>query len=140
MTKKKVTTVLLEAGLIPEADLTYVVMGARYRERWIFVRHRERSTWEMPAGHIEPGETPHRAAVRELYEEAGVTRSSLIHLCDYSVTVGAVTEFGRLYRATVEKMEAVLEHETAEVMLAAKLPSSLTYPEVQTLLFSRVAD
>lgn len=125
---------------MPEADLTYVVMGARHRERWIFVRHRERTTWEMPAGHIEPGETPDQAAVRELYEEAGVIRSSLTHLCDYLVTVGAKTEFGRLYSANVEEMEAALEHETVEVLLTGELPSSLTYPEVQRVLFSRVAE
>ena len=138
MTGRSVTTVLLEAGSVPEPDLTYVVMGARYREHWIFVRHRERTTWEMPAGHIEPGEDADRAAVRELYEEAGVIRSSLSHLCDYSVTVGARTEFGRLYRARVEEMETELEHETAEVLLTDRLPASLTYPEVQKVLFERV--
>lgn len=139
MAGKKVTTNLLEAGLVPDKDLTYVVMGASYRDQWIFVRHRERATWEMPAGHIEPGETPDQGAVRELYEEAGVTRSSLTHLCDYSVTVGAKTEFGRLYRATVEEMDTTLEYETAEVMLTHELPASLTYPEVQKVLFDRAS-
>lgn len=129
----------MEAGLVPEKDLTYVVMGASYRDQWIFVRHRDRVTWEMPAGHIEPGETPDQGAVRELYEEAGVIRSSLTHLCDYSVTVGAKTEFGRLYRATVEEMDVALEYETAEVMLTHELPSSLTYPEVQKVLFDRAS-
>jgi len=124
---------------VPDKDLTYVVMGASYRDQWIFVRHRERATWEMPAGHIEPGETPDQGAVRELYEEAGVTRSSLTHLCDYSVTVGAKTEFGRLYRATVEEMDTTLEYETAEVMLTHELPASLTYPEVQKVLFDRAS-
>lgn len=139
MVKKEVTTILLEAGSVPEGDLTYVVMGAIYRDRWIFVRHRDRITWEMPAGHIEPGESADQAAVRELYEEAGVIRSSLNHLCDYSVTVGARTEFGRLYGARVEEMETELEYETSEVLLSEKLPSSLTYPEVQGILFRRAA-
>jgi len=29
--------------------------------------------WSVPAGHIEPGEEPHAAAVRELAEETGMT-------------------------------------------------------------------
>jgi 8-oxo-dGTP pyrophosphatase MutT (NUDIX family) len=93
----------------------------------------------MPAGHIEPGESADQAAVRELYEEAGVVRSSLTHLCDYSVTSAGKTGYGRLYRAMVEEMEPTLEHETAEIMRSSALPASLTYPEVQQVLFAHAS-
>ena len=33
---------------------------------------RSRGLWVLPKGHIEPGETPEAAAVREVEEEAGV--------------------------------------------------------------------
>ncbi len=33
--------------------------------------------WVLPKGHIEPGEEPKAAALRELYEEAGVTADIL---------------------------------------------------------------
>jgi 8-oxo-dGTP pyrophosphatase MutT (NUDIX family) len=33
---------------------------------------RSRGEWVLPKGHIEPGETPEEAAVREVHEEAGV--------------------------------------------------------------------
>ena len=33
---------------------------------------RSRGEWVLPKGHIEPGETPEAAAVREVQEEAGV--------------------------------------------------------------------
>ncbi len=33
---------------------------------------RSRGVWVLPKGHIEPGETPEAAAVREVEEEAGV--------------------------------------------------------------------
>ena len=33
---------------------------------------RRRGEWVLPKGHIEPGETPEAAAVREVQEEAGV--------------------------------------------------------------------
>jgi 8-oxo-dGTP diphosphatase len=121
---------------VDDEKLTYVVMGGRYQGEWIFVRHRQRQTWELPAGHIEPGEGPDRAAVRELYEEAGVVNSSLTVISDYSVSEGGKTAFGRLYCAEVNELEPLPEHEIEEIKLSRELPSHLTYPEVQTLLFS----
>lgn len=35
-------------------------------------------SWQMPQGGIDKGETPYEAAVRELYEETGVTSISLL--------------------------------------------------------------
>jgi 8-oxo-dGTP diphosphatase len=32
--------------------------------------------WEVPGGHLDPGEDPHTAAVRELAEETGLTLSA----------------------------------------------------------------
>ena len=129
-------TKMLPPGSVDDSELTYVVMGAQYQGQWIFVRHRDRQSWEMPAGHIEAGEGPDRAAVRELYEEAGVVNSSLTVISDYSVSEGGKTAFGRLYCAKVNELEALPEHEIEEIKLSRELPSHLTYPEVQTLLFS----
>jgi len=133
-----VTTRISPPGSIDESKLTYVVIGALYKGDWIFVRHQERKTWEMPAGHIENKESADQAAVRELFEEAGVIRSSLDHIHDYSVTVKGHTGYGRLYAATVLELESKLEHEIAEVQFTNELPPQLTYPEVQTILFNRV--
>jgi len=129
-------TKVLPPGSVDDSELTYVVMGASYRGEWIFVRHRERQTWEMPAGHIEAGEGPDRAAVRELYEEAGVVNSSLTVVSDYHVIDGSRRAFGRLYLAEVKELEPLPDHEIEEIKLSVKLPLQLTYPEVQTLLFS----
>ena len=53
--------------------LKYSVIAAQYRGKWIFCRHKARTTWEIPGGHIEPGETSDQAAFRELWEETGLT-------------------------------------------------------------------
>jgi len=134
----KVTTRLIESGLLEDQKLNYVVMGAKYQDSWIFVRHRDRNTWEMPAGHIEPDESADRAAVRELFEEAGVIKSSMEVICDYEVSVGTKVEFGRLYSVNVYELEPQKEFEIEELLLSPELPQSLTYPAVQTILFQRV--
>ena len=131
-----VTTRVLPRESIEASKLIYVVIGALEGDHWVFVRHRDRKTWEMPAGHIEPGETADQTAMRELYEETGTVHSSLEYLCDYGVTVDKRTEYGRLYVARILEREEVLEHETVEVKLTRELPASLTYPEVQTVLFT----
>jgi ADP-ribose pyrophosphatase len=60
--------------------LDYVTtIGLTSRQEFILVRqHRpavERSTLELPAGHVEAGESPADAARRELEEETGFTSS-----------------------------------------------------------------
>ena len=42
------------------------------REYLLVEARRRRGEWVLPKGHIEPGETPEAAAVREVQEEAGV--------------------------------------------------------------------
>ncbi|MCP4312574.1 MAG: NUDIX domain-containing protein [Bacteroidetes bacterium] len=135
-----VHTRILPRNSIKESNLTYVVIAARECGQWIFVRHRERSSWELPAGHIEPGESPGEAASRELNEETGSIRSTMEYLCDYQVSVKGKTESGRLYGAEILERESNLKYETGEVLLASVLPQSLTYPEVQTLLFEHAKE
>lgn len=129
---------LIESGTLPDRDLTYVVMGSRYRDQWIFVRHRERDSWEMPAGHLESGETAAEAAARELREETGASLFKLNPICDYSVQVDSKLEFGRLYLAEIHQLSDQLDYEIVELKMSAGLPENLTYPEVQSLLFKRL--
>ncbi|MCL5266448.1 MAG: NUDIX hydrolase [Chloroflexi bacterium] len=39
----------------------------------IFLLHKPNGEWVMPKGHLESGETPEQAAVREVLEETGLT-------------------------------------------------------------------
>jgi 8-oxo-dGTP diphosphatase len=137
---RQVNIRLLAPGSIESQKLNYVVMGARYLGQWIFVRHRERTTWEMVSGHIEAGETPDQAAERELSEEAGVVNSTMRLLCDYEVEVKGTKEYGRFYGVEVRELDPLLEHEIEELVLADALPGELTYPEVHALLFQRALE
>lgn len=45
--------------------------------RWIvMVERRDGHGWAVPGGHVDPGETPGAAAIRELAEEAGLSLSA----------------------------------------------------------------
>jgi 8-oxo-dGTP diphosphatase len=125
----------------PEIALTYSIISCRFRGQWIFVRHQDRSTWEIAGGHIEPGETSHDAAGRELMEETGALRFDLNCIATYSVIKNGVTGFGRLYLADIYELGQVPDHsEIAEVIFLDHLPENLTYPDIQPSLFLRALE
>lgn len=57
---------------IEDSQLDFAVIIARTGEKWVFCKHKERDTYEVPGGHREAGETIEEAANRELKEETGV--------------------------------------------------------------------
>ena len=126
---------------IPELKLTYSVISARFRSRWIFVRHQMRSTWEIAGGHIEEGETSLEAAGRELMEETGALRFKLDCIATYSVTMNGETGWGRLYIAEVFEIGSIPDiSEIAEMKLSDHLPENLTHPDIQPHLFTRTIE
>ncbi len=126
---------IIQEPIDQDRELKFVVMGAKYKDQWLFVRHRERSTWEIPGGHLEKGESPAEAARRELFEETGATALDLTVVCDYAVERDDERSWGRLFAARVYELGDLPESEIAEIQLAAALPDQLTYPAIQPTLF-----
>ena len=123
-----------------DALFRYAVILSRCRGKWVFCRHRERDTWEVPGGHREQGEEIEAAARRELYEETGAVKYALSPVCAYSVTgsVNAGEErFGMLYSAEIEELGPLPPFEIAEIRLFDRMPDRLTYPDIQPALFRR---
>ena len=52
----------------------------------LLVRYRGSGTWGFPKGHLEAGETPQQAAVREVQEETGVRAQVVAALPDTTYT------------------------------------------------------
>lgn len=125
----------------PDEVLTYSVISARFENRWIFVRHHKRTTFEIAGGHIEKGETSFEAAGRELMEETGALKFNLECIATYSVNIDGVTGYGRLYFANVSELGPIPDiSEIAEAILSDHLPDNLTHSDIQPHLFKRTLE
>ena len=122
---------------IGDGRICYVTAMARYQEKWVFSRHKKRSTWEMPGGHRESGETVEDAMKRELWEETGALEADIRPVGTY--VVNGEEKCGMLYFAEITELEALpSEFEMGEIRLTDKLPEELTYPEILPALFEMV--
>lgn len=128
-----------DRGFKSVTPLTYSVIAARFNGEWVFVRHCDRQTWEIPGGHIENGESSMDAAIRELKEETGAVGFAIECVSTYSVTKEGRTGWGRLFFAEISELGAVRDtSEIAEVILNSRMPDSLTYPDIQPHLMGEV--
>ena len=122
--------------------LKFAVIISKSNGKWVFCKHRDRDTYEVPGGHREAGELIEDAARRELKEETGALEFSLTLICVYSVTgknrvndTGEET-YGMLYFADITEFEKELHSEMEKVVLLDELPDEWTYPLIQPLLIA----
>lgn len=120
--------------------LKFAVIIARADGKFVFCKHRERSTLELPGGHREAGESIRDTAKRELQEETGALRYNIRPVCVYSVTgrnsvnPDGGESFGMLYFAEIFSF-GELHSEIESIVLADEMPDNPTYPEIQPKLF-----
>ena len=129
---------------VDDALLKFAVIAARSSGNWVFCRHRERETWELPGGRREAGEPILMTAERELREETGALAFSLRPVCVYAVTgknqvnPNGQETFGMLCFAEIEAFGGSLKHEIAQVVLLRQPPQNWTYPQIQPRLLREV--
>ncbi len=114
-----------------QIEYTFAIILAKYRGDWLFVRHRDRLSWELPAGHVEPGEREEEAAYRELQEETGAVEFELIPLVSYRGRYKGKEVYGKLFSADIKILGQLPDSEIAEVKLCREVPDNLTYPDIQ---------
>jgi len=120
---------------VDDSLLKFAVIIAKSAGKWVLCKHKARTTYEVPGGHREAGESIEETARRELYEETGATEYMIKPVCVYSVQKDSGQEtFGMLYYAEVTSFEEELHSEIECISLLSELVENWTYPEIQPML------
>ncbi|SEW30888.1 NUDIX hydrolase [[Clostridium] fimetarium] len=131
---------------IDDELLKFAVIISKSSGKWVFCKHKNRDTYEVPGGHREANENIIDTAKRELYEETGALEFSITPISVYSVTdkneVNGTGEetFGMLYYAEIETFEEELHSEMEKIFLWDELPTEWTYPLIQPKLISKLKE
>lgn len=128
--------------------LKFAVIFSTMDGKFVLCKHKERTTYECPGGHREPGESIEETARRELYEETGAKEFNLFPIIVYSVirknddeTQKEEESFGMLYYADIKELGALPELEIEQIVLMDKLPTApedWTYPLIQPKLIEKI--
>lgn len=126
--------------------LKFAVIISRTDGKWVFCKHKERDTYEVPGGHREMGETILETAKRELWEETGAIDFDIKPVCVYSVKGKTrINEhiddesFGMLFVADIISFEEELHREIERILITDKLVDNWTYPLIQPKLLEEAA-
>lgn len=123
-----------------EKQLKFAVIISKYKDKWVYCKHKERDTYEIPGGHREENEDIVTTAKRELYEETGALEFEIEPICVYSVTgknrvneTGEET-YGMLFFADIKTFDKELNSEMEYISFFDDMPEKLTYPLIQPFL------
>lgn len=97
------------------------------------------SSWESVHGAIEPGEVPHDAALREIFEETGLPVQRLYHVGVQPFYIGAVgiVSLSVGFAAVVDPAAHVIlsdEHDAFEWMSGSDAQARFTWPRTRAML------
>lgn len=126
--------------------LKFAVIISKTEGKWVFCKHKDRDTYEVPGGHRELGESIMDTAKRELMEETGATEFDIKPICVYSVKGKTrVNEkedeesFGMLFIADIVFFEE-LHSEIEEILITDTLVENWTYPLIQPKLIEEAGN
>lgn len=125
---------------VDDSLLKFAVIISKTGGKWVFCKHRERDTYEVPGGRRERGEDILDTAKRELREETGAVDFDIKPVCVYSVK-GKTTinknmddeSFGMLYFADIVSFES-FHSEIEKIIIVDELVDNWTYPLIQPKL------
>ena len=102
---------------------------------------REKLLWSLPKGHIEPGETPEQAAIREVAEETGIESeiSRELGVIDFWFMAGGKRIHKTVHHYLFREVGGILAPQVSEVDDVGWFPldeiiSLLAYPDEKKLI------
>ncbi|MDL2215998.1 NUDIX domain-containing protein [Ruminococcaceae bacterium OttesenSCG-928-N02] len=122
-----------ELGAIKEEQLAYVVVVCHYKGKLLFCKNKARA-WEIPGGHIEPGECAAQAAARELYEETGALQYTIKPVCAYRLS----GSYGAVYHAEIETLGPLPPFEMESLGFFNTVPTPLSFPQAHPFIVEQV--
>ena len=126
---------------VDDEKLKFAVIISKHNGMYVFCKHKDRNTFEVPGGHREPGELIEETAKRELREETGAIDFEIFEICVYSVidedNFGGQETFGMLFFADIRSFEPELHSEIEKIIITDKLPDNWTYPQIQPKLLEK---
>lgn len=125
---------------IEDSLLKFAVIITKTNGKWVFCKHKERDTYEVPGGHRESGETIEETARRELREETGAVEFDIKPVCVYSVKGKTRANenledetFGMLFTADIFSFEEI-HSEIEKIIICDELVENWTYSLIQPKL------
>ena len=115
---------------INDSLLTFALIISKFKDKWILCTHRDRETWEFPAGTREPNESIDATASRELSEETGAIEYTI----ERRFIFEANNIYGMVYYANIIKLGPLPNSEIKKIDLFDNLDVKWTYPDIQPLL------
>lgn len=131
----------IKVSILPLGTLKiykFTAVFARYNNKWLYCRHKDRMVFETPGGHVEPGESPLEAAKRELFEESGVVKFDIEPLFDYRVESSEGRSHGQVFYSLVHELGHLPNFEMAEIVLLDGIPRETRFPQILPVLFEHL--
>jgi ADP-ribose pyrophosphatase len=100
-------------AILPVVDAEHICLLRNYRPAV------GEELWEVPAGTLDPGEPPDRAAVRELAEETGYRADRWQKLCEFYPSPGILSE--KMYLYVAEELTGGQQHLEADEHLEPRV-------------------
>ena len=124
---------------VEDSKLKFAVIISKTDGKWVFCKHKQRDTYEVPGGHREEGEDILTTAKRELNEETGAVDFDIKPVSVYSVDNGENETFGMLYFAEIRNFEE-FHSEIEKIIITDSLPENWTYPLIQPVLMKHAEE